>query len=74
MSQPDRTTSAAHEREYLVEVTVRETYTMVVRASSKKQARERALGSGLSRDDSVIETWQNGDRQMTGVKGVTLAD
>ena len=57
-------------RRYLVEVTVRETFTHLVEASSAKRAAEIVREGGSTGDGVVLETWANGDRQMVGVKGV----
>lgn len=51
---------------YEVDVTVRETFTMVVEASSAADARRAVRDPARS----LVESWAHSDRQITGIKAV----
>lgn len=56
-------------RRYEVDVTIRETFTVVVEAANAKQAAEFARYRG-----GEVDTWAHGDRTITGVKDVRRSD
>lgn len=59
----------AASRRYEVDLTVRETYTVVVEAANAKEANHAARYVGFE-----LDSWQHGDRTITGVKAVRRAD
>lgn len=60
-------TDRVTQHDYIVVLTVREHFTMVVSASSAREAREKALLYGRGDDDVALVT-QNGDREIIGAR------
>jgi hypothetical protein len=64
----NRDAHVAASRHYEVDLTVRETYTVVVEAANAKEASHVARYVG-----GELDTWEHGDRTITGVKAVRRA-